>query len=147
MQKGEIQGMCGIGWTGLKFQYADMIKSGKIKILVQLSNKGLPELNAMGIPLAVSYAHDEEKRRILEIFDSGEDFVRPYLVAPEVPPERLEILRRAFMETWRDPDLLAEAEVNLDIGPISGDEIKAQLKKIYDNPAAVLRIEEAVTQR
>jgi hypothetical protein len=126
-----------------------MIKSGKIKILVQLSNKGLPELNAMGIPLAISYAHDEEKRRILETFDSGEDFVRPYLVAPEVPPERLEMLRKAFMDTWHDPDLVAEAaRLNLDIGPISGEEVQARLKKIYDSPPAFLtRVRDAIRQK
>ena len=88
IQKGEIHGMCGMGWTSLKSQYPDLLKNGEIKIVVQANDKGLPEINKMGIPLTVSYAHDEQQRRILEIIYSEEVFVGPYFVAAEVPADR-----------------------------------------------------------
>ena len=140
IQKGEIHGMCGMGWTSLKSQYTDLLKNGEIKIVVQENDKGLPELNKMGIPLTVSYAHDEQQRRILEIIYSQEVFARPYFVAAEVPADRLQILRRAFMETWRDPDLLEDAaNMNLDVGPMSGEEVQSLLQKIYASPPALLQ--------
>ena len=140
IQKGEIQGMCGMGWTSLMSQYADLLKNGEIKIFVQENDKGLPELNKMGVPLTVSYAHDEQQRRILEIIYSQEVFARPYFVAAEVPADRLQILRRAFMETWRDPDLLEDAaNMNLDVGPVSGEEVQSLLQKIYASPPALLQ--------
>jgi tripartite-type tricarboxylate transporter receptor subunit TctC len=140
IEKGEIQGMCGMGWLSLKSQFMNMLKSGEVKIVVQAIEKGLPELNKMGIPLTVSYVHDEQQRRIFEIIYSQEIFARPYFVAAEVPADRLQMLRRAFMETWRDPDLLADAaKMNLDVGVTSGEEIQALLQKIYASPPALLQ--------
>ena len=140
IQKGEIHGMCGMGWMSLKSQYMDLLKNGEIKIVVQENDKGVPELDKMGVPLTVSYAHDEQQRRILEIINSQEVFARPYFVAAEVPADRLQILRRAFMETWRDPDLLADAaNMNLDVGPVSGEEVQSLLQKIYASPPALLQ--------
>ena len=128
IEKGEIQGMCGLNWTRLKAQYKDLLKNGEIKIFVQENEKGVPELDKMGVPLSVSYAHDEQQRRILEIIYSQEVFARPYFVAAEVPADGLQIVRRAFMETWRDPDLLEDAaNMNLDVGPMSGEEIQSLL--------------------
>jgi tripartite-type tricarboxylate transporter receptor subunit TctC len=146
IQRGEVQGMCGMGWTSLKSQYANLLKNGEVKIVVQESNKGLPEITKMGVPLTVSYAHNEQQRRILEIIYSVELFSRPYFVAAEVPADRLQILRRAFMETWRDPDLLEDAaNMNLDVGPASGEEIQSLVQKIYASPAALLQsVKEAV---
>ncbi|HWG04499.1 MAG TPA: tripartite tricarboxylate transporter substrate-binding protein, partial [Beijerinckiaceae bacterium] len=48
IEKGEIQGMCGLGWESLKAQYPDVLKKGVAKIVVQVNDKGLPELNKMG---------------------------------------------------------------------------------------------------
>jgi tripartite-type tricarboxylate transporter receptor subunit TctC len=140
IEKGEIHGQCGMGWTSLMSQYADLVKNGEVKIFVQENDKGLPEVNKMGIPLTVSYAHDEQQRRILEIVYSQEVFSRPYFVAADVPADRLQLLRRAFMDTWRDPDLLEDAaNMNLDVGPKSGEEIQSLLQKIYASPPALLQ--------
>lgn len=140
IQKGEIHGMCGMNWSSLMSQYKDLLANGEIKIIVQENDKGIPEANKMGIPLTVSYAHSEEQRRILEIIYSQEVLARPYFVAAEVPADRLQILRRAFMETWRDPDLLKDAaNMNLDVGATSGEEVQSLLQKIYASPPALLQ--------
>jgi tripartite-type tricarboxylate transporter receptor subunit TctC len=139
-QNHEIQGMCGIGWTSLKSQYPNLLKSGLIKIIAQENEKGVPQLNGAGIPLTFSYAHTPKQREILDIVYSQEDFARPYFVAAEVPPDRVKILRQAFLATWRDPNLLADAaKMNLDIGPKSGEEIQSRLQKIYASPPALLK--------
>ena len=52
IQRGEIHGTCGIGWASLMPQYADLLENGAIKIVVQENDKGLPELDKMGIPLS-----------------------------------------------------------------------------------------------
>jgi tripartite-type tricarboxylate transporter receptor subunit TctC len=140
IRKNEIHGMCGLGWTSLMSEYKDLLENREIKIVVQVNDKGLPELNKMGVPLTVSYAHDEQQRRILEIINSQQVFSRPYFVAAEVPADCLQILRRAFMDTWRDPDLLEEAaNMSLDVGPASGEEIQSLLQKIYASPPALLQ--------
>jgi tripartite-type tricarboxylate transporter receptor subunit TctC len=148
-QKGEVQGSCGVGWLTVKYQYADMFKKGEIKLVAQENSKGLPELDAMGLPLTVSYARDEQRRRILEIVYSQETFARPYFVAAEVPADRLQLLRRAIMESWRDPELLADAAaINVDITPVSGEDLQALLQNIYASPPDLIRaIRDAVKPR
>ena len=146
IQKGEIHGMCGLGWTSLMSDYKDLVNNGEIKLVVQENGKGLPEVSKMGVPLSVSYAHTEQQRRILEIIYSQEIFSRPYFVAPEVPADRLQILRRAFMETLRDPDLLKDAaNMHLDVGATSGEDVQSLLDKIYASPPALLQsVKEAI---
>jgi hypothetical protein len=149
IEKGEIHGMCGLNWTSLASQYADLLKNGELKVVVQENDKGVPELDRMGVPLSVAYAHDEQQRRILEIINSQEVFARPFFVAADVPADRLQILRRAFMDTWRDPDLVKDAAtMNLAIGPAPGEEIQALLQKIYASPPALLEsAKEAIKQK
>ena len=140
IQKGEIDGMCGMNWSSLKSSYADSINKGEIEIAAQENVKGIPDLDKMGIPLTGSYAHDEEQSRILEIIYSQEVYARPYFVAAEVPADRVRMLRRAFMETWRDPDLLKDAAtMNLDVGATSGEEVQLLLQKIYSSPPSILQ--------
>lgn len=140
IQKGEIHGMCGMNWTSLVSQYADQLKSGGLKIIVQENDKGRPEVDKMNVPLTVSFAHDEQQRAILDIVYSQETFARPFFVAAEVPADRLLVLRRAFMDTWHDPDLLKDAAgMNLDVGSTSGEEVQSILKKIYASPPALLQ--------
>ena len=140
IEKGEIDGQCGLGWRAMKAQYASLLHNDVIKVVVQLSDKGSPDLNGKGIPTSVSYARDEEQRRILEVIYSQQLFARPYFVASEVPADRVQSLRRAIMETWQDPQLRADAvKMNLDIDPVSSDTIEAVLKKIYASPPELLK--------
>ena len=149
IQKGEINGMCGLGWTSLEAQYPAMLNDGEIKIFLQESNQGLPEVNKRGVPLSISYVQSDEQRRILEIINSQEIYSRPYFVATEVPADRLQILRNAFMETWRDPELLKDAEnMHLDVGPTSGEDVQSLLRKVYENPPEILqKAKEAIKLR
>ena len=146
IQKGEVSGMCGMGWTSVKSEYMNLLKNGLLKIVVQANDKGVPELNKMGVPLTASYTHDEQQRRILEIVYSQEIFARPYFVAAEVSADRVQILRRAFMETWRDPNLLEDAaKMNIDVAPMSGEEIQSLVQKIYASPPALIQsVKEAI---
>jgi tripartite-type tricarboxylate transporter receptor subunit TctC len=121
IEKNEVKGLCGFSWSSLQAQRSDWIKSGFIRVLVQEHDKGHPDISRMGVPLAV------------------ETFGRPYMMSPGVPAERVVALRRAFMATMRDPELLAEAQkIGLVIDPISGEELQALAEKIFATPAAVV---------
>jgi hypothetical protein len=113
--------------------------SGFIRVLVQEHDKGHPDINAMGIPLAVDFAKTPENRRVMELVYSSETFGRPYVMAPGVPAEQVAALRAAFMETMRDQELLAEArKLGIDIDPISGEELQGLAEKIFATPLAVV---------
>src|SRR5262249_925484 len=113
--------------------------SGFIRVLVQEHDKGNPEINKMGVPLAVDFATTAENRRVMELIYSSETFGRPYMLAPGVPEERVQALRQAFMATMRDEALLAEAQrIGIVIDPISGEELQALAEKIFATPAATV---------
>ncbi len=140
MDKNEVHGQCGMGWSSMKTQYVDYLKQDSIKLLVQERIKPDPEMSALGVPVSGDFARTDEQKAILGIIYAQETFGRPYFVAPDVPKERVDALRKAFMDTWKDPELLAEARrMNLETGPISGEELQALLAKIYASPDDIKR--------
>jgi tripartite-type tricarboxylate transporter receptor subunit TctC len=61
------------------------------------------------------------------------EFQRPFVAPPGVPEERLEILRKAFDATFKDPEFLAEAEKSkLFLHRVSAEEISRHVKYILD---------------
>jgi tripartite-type tricarboxylate transporter receptor subunit TctC len=135
IEKNEVQGLCGFPWSSLNAQRPDWISSGFIRVVVQEHDKGNPEINKMGVPLAVDFATSPENRKIMELVYSSETFGRPYVTAPEVPADRVAALRKAFMEAMKDEELLAEAKrIRLAIDPISGEELQELAGKIFGTP-------------
>jgi len=139
IEKGEVQGLCGFSWSSLQAQQPGWLKSGFIRILAQEHDKGHAALNTMGIPLTVDFAKTPASRAIMDLIYSSETFGRPYMLPPGVPPDRVAALRKAFLETLSDKELLAEAQkIGLDVDPISGEELQALAEKIYATPAAIV---------
>ena len=60
---------------------------------------------------------------------------RPLLAPPDVPPDRIALLRDAFNSTMKDPDFLADAaKAGMDVKPISGVDIQALVVSIVETP-------------
>jgi tripartite-type tricarboxylate transporter receptor subunit TctC len=135
IEKNEVQGLCGFSWSSLNAQKPDWIKSGFVRVIVQEHDKGNPEINKMGVPLAVDFATSPENRKIMELVYSSETFGRPYFVPPGVPNDRVAALRKAFLETMKDPELLADAQrIGLAIDPISGEDLQALAARVFATP-------------
>jgi hypothetical protein len=149
MEKNEVHGLCGFSWSSLNAQKPDWIKSGFIRVIVQEHDKGNPEINKMGVPLAVDFATSPENRKIMELIYSSETFGRPYMLAPDVPADRVMVLRKAFMEAMKDPDLLAEAQrIGLAVDPISGEDLQKLAADIFATPAPfVEKVKDALVYR
>jgi tripartite-type tricarboxylate transporter receptor subunit TctC len=57
-----------------------------------------------------------------------------------VPQDRVETLRKAFMDTMNDKDFLADAEkAQLEITPVSGDKVQALVQEIYQTPPEIAK--------
>jgi tripartite-type tricarboxylate transporter receptor subunit TctC len=149
IEKNEVHGLCGFSWSSFKAQRGDWLRSGFVRVIVQEHDKGNPEINAMGVPLAVDFATSAENRKIMELVYSAETFGRPYMLAPGVPAERVAALRKAFMETMRDPELLGDAQrISIAIDPISGEDLQALAARIFATPADfVERVKQALVYR
>ena len=65
---------------------------------------------------------------------------RPFVAPPNVPRDRAEALRKAFMDTMTDKDFLADAEkAQLEITPVPGDQIEKLVKEIFAVPPEVAK--------
>jgi tripartite-type tricarboxylate transporter receptor subunit TctC len=149
IEKNEVHGLCGFSWSSLNAQKPDWVKSGFIRVIVQEHDKGNPEINKMGVPLAVDFATSPENRKIMELIYSSETFGRPYMMAPGVPDDRVAALRKAFMEAMADKDLLAEAQrIGLAIDPISGSDLQKLAASIFATPLPfVEKVKDALVYR
>jgi len=120
---GELHGACW-AWETLKVAWSKAIPAGDINIVLQVTAKKIPELPK--VPLALDLAKTDEARQLLKAgaIDPAA-IVRVYVTTPRTPKDRLEILRKAFADTLKDPEFIAEAKkADLDINPLSGEEVK-----------------------
>lgn len=137
LERGEVEGRPSPSWSSLRAARPEWVTGKKIIPLWQLSLSKHPDLP--DVPLAIDFAKTPEDRLIMEFFFARQEMSRPYLTAPEVPPERLQALRRAFMATTRDPEFIEATKVqDLELDPIGGAEIDALLKKVFATPKEVV---------
>jgi tripartite-type tricarboxylate transporter receptor subunit TctC len=136
MQRGEVKGRCGWSWSSVKSGHSDWLKDKTLHILVQLSLEKHPDLP--DVPLIMDFAKTEEQKQILRLVFARQVMGRPFTAPPGVPADRVAILRKAFMDTMKDPEFMAEAEKGqIEITPVSGEAIQKLVADVYATPAAV----------
>jgi tripartite-type tricarboxylate transporter receptor subunit TctC len=126
--RGEIAGQCGLFTTTLQVQWPEEVKSGQMKVLLQMGPKRTTEYG--NVPSVFDLAKDEDTRQVLSLHFDSLAFSRPYLGPPKVPADRLATLREAFQAVLRDKDLLDEArKLGADIDPVPGEELAKLVAK------------------
>jgi tripartite-type tricarboxylate transporter receptor subunit TctC len=136
VERGEVDGTCFTYDTLLAAKY-DWVQQKRITILAQFGEHPAPGIE--NVPLARTRIKDPLDRAAVDLILSAELTGRPYLAPPEIPPERLAALRRAFDATMTDPVFLADAKkARLFVDPASGAEIEALLARAYAAPPATV---------
>jgi len=137
MERGEVKGRCGWSWSSVKSLHLDWVKEKKIHVLVQLSLEKHPDMP--DVPLVMDLAKTPEQKGILKVIFTRQVMGRPFLAPPGIPADRLNALRKAFMDTMRDKEFLAAAEkAKLEITPVSGEKIQALVKEAYESSPALV---------
>lgn len=138
MERGEVEGRCGWSWSTIVATHPDWVKEHRIHLLVQLALERHPDLP--DVPLIADMAKTTEQKQIIKLIFARQVVGRPYFAPPGIPNDRLEVLRKAFMETMADEDFLADANKSkLEISPVSGARVEALVKEVYDTPPDVAR--------
>jgi tripartite-type tricarboxylate transporter receptor subunit TctC len=135
LERGELEGNCG-SWTAMP---QDWIVNHKIDALVRFSPKrpvDMPE----SVPFVNDLATTQEQKDILDILDASGEVGRPFIVAKQVPADRVKILRAAFEAVLKDKQFLAEAaKQNLLLDPVSGEEAEKIIAKMYQAPPDLVK--------
>lgn len=138
IERGELHGGGG-QWTRYTSGRPDWIASGKIMPLLQFGLDDDPLMK--GTPQLTSLAMNDQQRAIYRIISSAPRFARAMWVAPEVPAERVAILRSAFAQAMKDPGFLADAaKGRLDISPTSVRDVESAAADIAATPQQHLQM-------
>jgi tripartite-type tricarboxylate transporter receptor subunit TctC len=137
MERGEIDGLCGMSWSTIKTRHPEWLTSHSVNIIVQAALKKEPEIAA--VPLATELTKTPEQTQIIKLLLVSQAMARPFAAPPGIPEDRKAALLSAFDATMKDADFLAEAQkLNFDVRPVSAAAIDAMLVEVYQTPKDVI---------
>ena len=135
MERGEVDGAF-TSYNTLKVSRQDWLRDKKINILVQY---GARSADLPDVPYAVDLAKTEADRQLMAFYVSSEQIGRAFLAPPETPADRIAILRKAYDETMRDAQLLAEIDQShSEFSPLSGDKLQRLVASTANVPTAIV---------
>lgn len=138
MERGEVDGICE-SLDSVNSRKPDWITSGKIIVLLQAGPAPHPDLK--GVPYVLDLARTAEERQVLEFLYAGQGIGRPFVAPPDLPAERLRMLREAFGATMRDAEFIADAKrAKFELEPEDGEYLAALIRKIYATPKPIIEL-------
>lgn len=139
LERGEVDVLCGIGYSTLQASNPDWLINKKVNIVMQAGLTPFEPLK--DVPNILDLVKGED-RDIFEYSAILEAMGRPYLAPPGVPADRLNALRAAFDKTMEDPAFKADLDkLGLNIGPMTGAEMHKWIDKLYaSTPELVARV-------
>lgn len=139
---GEILGVTN-SWQSTRSTWRNELDSGMLNILFQLSAKSHAELSKY--PLPGELIKTEEGRKIfLAVAQVHGASVRPFVLPPNTPKDRVQMLRKAFMDTLADGDFVAEAKKgNIEINPVNGEDLAKSVQSVLQlEPSLVAKLKD-----
>lgn len=139
MERGEIDGRCGWSWNSIVSRNREWLTDKRIDVTLQI---GLAKHEDMpDVPLIMDLVKDARRDAALKVIVSRQSIARPFAAPPDMPPERVELLRHAFDDTVADPDFLAEMRSQaLEVRPVGGAEVQGLIREIYATPPEVTKL-------
>jgi tripartite-type tricarboxylate transporter receptor subunit TctC len=136
IERGEVEAMGRSSYYGFLGQKPDWVKDGKVLMLAQLGFTKQPEL--AGVPLVIELMKTEDDRQMAALISLPTAIGYSHWMAPEVPADRVQILREAYARTMADAAFVAEAtKLNLQVRPKTAAEVEALVKRATATPEAV----------
>jgi tripartite-type tricarboxylate transporter receptor subunit TctC len=136
MQRGEVDGQAGSSWSNVKISYKDMMAKKEIRVIGIFGFRKNPEIP--DVPL-FPLGKTAEDKQMFNLMYSRQAYGRPFVLPPDVPADRVAALRKAFDDTMKDPEFIAEAQkVGLDLDPVSYQELTDLTNELFATPKPVL---------
>ena len=126
---GEIHGSAN-SWQSIRSTWRNELDSGQLNIILHVALKAHPDLTKY--PLAGDLVKNEDGRKLIQAVTQVHGAsVRPYVLPPNTPKDRVQVLRKAFSDAMKDDNLLAEAQKgNIDINPVNGEELAKSVQGV-----------------
>jgi tripartite-type tricarboxylate transporter receptor subunit TctC len=146
LERGEVEARA-FSMASVKGQKAHWVKEKKINIIAQAGAHRAHELP--DVPLLTELAKNDQERQVLALISSPPSLGRPFATPPDVPADRVAILRKAFAEALKDKALLEEAEkLKIEIDPMSAEEITKIVHEVVNaSPEVVAKAQEIMGKK
>ena len=126
MERGEVSGRAG-SWSSMKASKPAWIANKDLNVLV---HSGPKPKDLPGVPSAEEFMRNAEDRQVLDVVTVGDTLGHPFATPPGVPAERVEALRKAFVDMLEDQDFRKEAALNnLEIDPVSAQALSGAVNR------------------
>jgi tripartite-type tricarboxylate transporter receptor subunit TctC len=136
-EAGEVAGGCW-QWESIKSIWRQGLDAGNVFVVLQVNPKAHPELPK--VPNAIDFAPNDNSKQLLKF--GGHDpaaITRPYAVGPGTARDRVQLLRKAFVETLKDPEFIADAKKSrLDTDPLTGEQVEKIVAQLFKMDAALV---------
>jgi tripartite-type tricarboxylate transporter receptor subunit TctC len=135
IERGELQGECA---SFQQFRvHEQLFRDGKLFFLLRAEETAIP--GVPDVPSIFDYARTDEQRQLMRFVFSSTEFGRPYVFPPDVPKDRVDIMRKAIAEAANDPQLVAEAaDIKMDMSYTSPDRLDELVAKLYATPPRLI---------
>lgn len=131
MQRKEVDGGCWTWETAKTTARAMLDAKSDEKLIPFLIHSREPEPEVKDLPLLPEVIKGEDNLSAYRTWSGTYEFQRPFSVPPGTPKERLQLLRKAFADTVKDREFLAEAEKSKwEVTYVSGEEIEKYVDKV-----------------
>jgi tripartite-type tricarboxylate transporter receptor subunit TctC len=131
MRRKEVDGGCWT-WESARTTARPMLDaSGEDKLIPYLIHRPQPDSEVKDLPLIPEVIKGEDNLSAYRTWSGTYEFQRPFTLPPGVPKDRLRVLRKAFGDTMKDPDFIAEAKKSkFDVTYVTGEEIEDYVDKV-----------------
>jgi tripartite-type tricarboxylate transporter receptor subunit TctC len=138
VEKGELDGLFMSGWSGPGRAYVrDQVGKGAMRLLVHMAAARDPQ--EPDTPTIMELVSAPADRQIVTLVLDRVALGRPVVGPPQIPAERLAVLRAAFAKAVDDPQFRADATTQkLAVDPIGGEEAQVIIRRLYDSPPEVV---------
>jgi tripartite-type tricarboxylate transporter receptor subunit TctC len=130
VNSGEMQGLVN-SWESFKSTWIRELETGAINVILVGIPQRHPEIP--NVPSISEFAKTDEAKKLIQVavYDYGST-ARPYVLPPNTPKERVQILRKGFAATLKDLEFLADAQrARLDLAPLSGEDLEKTVARTF----------------
>ena len=139
MQRGEVQGTCGMYESSVKGAFLRHVESGNLKLFMQVGIDRTVPFFGDATQITKLLKTDEE-RQIAEVIFRPAEITRPLAAPPGTPKARVAALRKALYATMTAPDLLkAGKKIRVDFKPMTGKRVAQLIGGFADLPKAIVK--------
>jgi tripartite-type tricarboxylate transporter receptor subunit TctC len=139
-ERGELDGDCG-SFNSIPVNW---VQERRVHPFVRFTEQRPQDIPESAVFIS-TFAQTEEQRQLLDVLNAADGLGRPFVMSKQVPAERLAVIRKAFMDTTKDPAFIADMDKQkLPLFPLAGETAEVTVDKMINVPPQIVAKAKAI---